>query len=84
MHIVICAKRAQRCTIAYNNQPNNVYSIIIITKKNIPIFFTATPNAGSSNAATTAVTATRTGSGKFSNENDSECSSVTSESMPGG
>lgn len=45
-----------------------------------------TPNTvGSSNAATvTALTATRTGSGKFSNENDSECSSVTSDSMPGG
>lgn len=45
-----------------------------------------TPNTGSSNIAgtTQAVTATRTGSGKFSNENDSECSSVTSDSMPGG
>lgn len=45
-----------------------------------------TPHTGSSNIAgtTQAVTATRTGSGKFSNENDSECSSVTSDSMPGG
>ncbi|XP_055319717.1 transmembrane and coiled-coil domains protein 2 isoform X2 [Sitodiplosis mosellana] len=45
-----------------------------------------TPHTGSSNIAGTthAVTATRTGSGKFSNENDSECSSVTSDSMPGG
>lgn len=41
----------------------------------------ATATASASNAA---ITATRTGSGKFSNENDSECSSVTSDSMPGG
>lgn len=38
---------------------------------------------GSTNASNAATTA-RTGSGKFSNENDSECSSVTSDSMPGG
>lgn len=46
----------------------------------------ATPNTGSAAASTTAavIGATRTGSGKFSNENDSECSSVTSDSMPGG
>lgn len=43
-----------------------------------------TSNTSSNVATTTAITATRTGSGKFSNENDSECSSVTSDSMPGG
>lgn len=41
-----------------------------------------TPN--STNVTTSAAAGTRTGSGKFSNENDSECSSVTSDSMPGG
>lgn len=40
--------------------------------------------AATASASNAAITATRTGSGKFSNENDSECSSVTSDSMPGG
>ncbi|XP_031622045.1 transmembrane and coiled-coil domains protein 2 [Contarinia nasturtii] len=45
---------------------------------------TGSSNIGGTATGTTAATATRTGSGKFSNENDSECSSVTSDSMPGG
>lgn len=53
--------------------------------QNDGIHQTPSQNLQSQHATTNNTTTTaRTGSGKLSNENDSECSSVTSDSIPGG